>query len=369
MRITFVIIGAVVTAGIIGQMPLGESRALGQVKKSDENAPTTEIEKLIKQLGSASAVAREKASKALLKIGVDALPLLKSAMKSNDTEIRRRAELLNAEIYEAWIRARADRAAKYGIDVVVERMVRKRNDLPEDDWQVLGRIIETVRDEGRAQGATPAKNLPHREGFHKMATQIAPEIKENYGFRASRLIAEDITTGHGIGGSLVVNGGKTKTATGSTVSIVIANGDVYWGGPAIASIIICDGNISVMGARGSILIARERIKIRSAVGTKDNVIHENYSKGFSHIRFFSVRDLGIQLAGGDGNQVGVINVDKDSLFGNAGFKVGDLIASINGEKITESEDARAMLRRGMADGNIVVGLHGNGSQIKVHIPW
>jgi hypothetical protein len=56
-----------------------------------------EIERLIKRLGSDSFEEREEAGKRLIEVGVEALPALRKASRSDDLEVRRRAsELLGA---------------------------------------------------------------------------------------------------------------------------------------------------------------------------------------------------------------------------------------------------------------------------------
>ncbi|HEY7327434.1 MAG TPA: hypothetical protein VH592_07340 [Gemmataceae bacterium] len=59
---------------------------------ADETASKEKIDKLIEQLGSGSFAEREKASKDLAAIGMPALEALRKAAKSEDAEIRKRAE-------------------------------------------------------------------------------------------------------------------------------------------------------------------------------------------------------------------------------------------------------------------------------------
>lgn len=56
-----------------------------------DKAVTEQIERLVRQLGDESFEVREKASEAIVKIGVAALPLLEKAAKGEDAEVRIRA--------------------------------------------------------------------------------------------------------------------------------------------------------------------------------------------------------------------------------------------------------------------------------------
>jgi hypothetical protein len=106
-----VICGALCVSLLIGQAH-GPSLsvmvlAVQPVAKSPETAqplaparvPPEEIEKLVKMLGSDNAMTREAATKAILKIGDDALPHLEVAMTpAPNLELKRRTEILYAEI-------------------------------------------------------------------------------------------------------------------------------------------------------------------------------------------------------------------------------------------------------------------------------
>lgn len=74
------------------------TNTMGQEKQG--RVPPEEIEKLVKQLGSDNAKAREAATKALLAIGSDALPHLEVATKAAENlELKRRTEGLYEEIW------------------------------------------------------------------------------------------------------------------------------------------------------------------------------------------------------------------------------------------------------------------------------
>jgi hypothetical protein len=71
-----------------------------------------EVEKLIRELGDDDFDVRESASNRLALIGEPALPLIDKALKSNDAEVRRRAEDLKAKIVETAVARRKELLSK-----------------------------------------------------------------------------------------------------------------------------------------------------------------------------------------------------------------------------------------------------------------
>jgi hypothetical protein len=71
-----------------------------------------EVEKLIRDLGSDEFEVRESASNRLALIGEPALPQIEKALKSDDAEVRRRAEELKEKIVEAAVARRKDLLSK-----------------------------------------------------------------------------------------------------------------------------------------------------------------------------------------------------------------------------------------------------------------
>ena len=78
-------------------VPLGHLISLRIGRGSDKRA-NARIEALIKKLGSADFKERQQATEALTELGHEALDLLRKATKSEDAEIKTRAEKLVAEI-------------------------------------------------------------------------------------------------------------------------------------------------------------------------------------------------------------------------------------------------------------------------------
>src|SRR5262245_14937573 len=86
-RVFLFLLLAVLAAGLLAALPTTAA------EKVDSNR----IGKLIEQLGSGDFAERERASQALDAIGADAMDALRAATKSDDAEVRRRAEDLVAK--------------------------------------------------------------------------------------------------------------------------------------------------------------------------------------------------------------------------------------------------------------------------------
>jgi hypothetical protein len=71
---------------------LGLALLISLPSPAGEEVSADKIDKLIEQMGSGTFSEREKASKALDAIGVPALDALRKAVKSDDAEVKRRAQ-------------------------------------------------------------------------------------------------------------------------------------------------------------------------------------------------------------------------------------------------------------------------------------
>lgn len=365
MRTLFEVIAFLLVAALMLQIDAhGQQQEKGKVSQA-------ETEKLIKQLGSSNPKTREEASKALIKIGADSLPALKAALKTDDVELRRRAEMLIDQINENVTNERIKKATRFGIDVLVERMVQRRDKLTEDDWDLLLKITTKIGQEAQAKENNLRGNFSKIDEYLKFPVQVAPNLKENYGYRSLRLASQGIvSTKLGISGCLVVNEGKI-VSNGSTGSLIFTNGDIN-GGNLSGCVVICDGSIDARLALSSILVARGGIRVRGTA-SKDNVIEDEYHAGLPTLRFFSLRDLGIQLAGGGKesfNRVEVIKIFPDSFFEKAGLHPRrQILISVNGEKFTEDADTRKIFRRALASGRMVIEIFGEKKPFTIDIPW
>ena len=242
--------------------------------------------------------------------------------------------------------------------------------MTDKDWQVSTEIIATLSADDKVKEDRLLSNLANGAKFLKLPVHFASNFEgDEFGtIRTLRIVADNIELSGGIGSSFVISRGKVKAGVHN--SIVFANGDIDCGGGIGSSLVICDGNITTQYARRSVVIARGKIAIRHATTTKENLIEDNYQTGFPNIRFFSIRDLGIQLAGGgDENHglVGVIRVVPGSTFAKSGLRVGECISSVNGAKLTETDQARELFRRAVVEGNMVIERLGRPT-LKIDVP-
>jgi PDZ domain len=298
------------------------------------------------------------------------LPFLKTAFKSNDAEQRRRAEALHAQIYESWIQMRAERAAKYGIDVIVERMVHRGKDLTEEEWDVFANIVEKIRAETKWRETLPRKK------YLQLPITLDPNDKDPR-LRASRLLTKGIVrsleTDGGIHNTLAICNGDVKVVGGISSAILFVNGDIHRDTTINSSLVVCDGIANIYNVpERSVIISRGSVNIVYPASAKYTTILDNYRNSIPGLRFFFVSDLGLHLSG-DGKKyhdmVSVATLQKDSLLEKAGIKAGDVISSINGKEFTHPDQARRLFRNAMATGHIEIGLERNKRFVRVEILW
>ena len=324
-----------------------DGNAVVQDEKPTQKLSKDQIEKLVKQLGSENPKTREEASAALRKIGPESLPYLKAAFKSADPEQKRRAEDLHAQILQAGIDKHAERVAKYGIDVVVERMVRRGKDLSEEDWAVFASIVEKIRAGTKRRGELASReylDFPIRWGPEKPGTSNILHRARAVADAYANICEE----------SLVVCTGSVN-AWSAIDSVVLANGNIKCE-RAKGALLVCDGSISIATMnKNCAVIARGKVKL--AVGPHlgdDSLIIDEYRGEVAGLRFFSLRDLGTFFSGGGRQTVQVAALEKGSLLEKAGLEQGDVVVSINGKSLADVEQARALFRSAMADGQIEV---------------
>src|SRR6478609_1026111 len=138
MRMGFVLLIALSALSRSAQSPIATSSDSALSVAGEKAA---EIEKLVKQLASSNPKARERAAKAILKIGEAALPFLNAAKKSDDLELKRRAEELYSKVFTASEESRLGRqvarATEFGIDTFIDRVVANRDNVTKSDWEVF----------------------------------------------------------------------------------------------------------------------------------------------------------------------------------------------------------------------------------------
>ena len=108
---------------------------------------------------------------------------------------------------------------------------------------------------------------------------------------------------------------------------------------------------------------------RQAINRKHCDIRENESRPFGFVTFFELSAVGVEVKVAD-KVVTVAKVAGDGAFAQAGMKVGDVVAGVNGKKPDSAESLRRLLRDALALGDATITLkRGDTTEtVKVALP-
>jgi hypothetical protein len=233
-------------------------KAAAEVQRSDKGAPTAEaatIRRLIDQLGSTDSEVRETATMALSRLD-DVPELLREATKSDDAEVRRRAQIaidaITVRVEERAYQAMVANLQKVDLDRFVRRMVTDENFASVKKWQVVQVIARAVTrrvaDLSGQQILVPA--------FDIAAMPLADRTRPT-GLRGMRaLIGESNEPLISVRDSVVLCTGSVPRVTMVSNSIMIVDGDFPRATVIENSLLIVRGNIGpVSNIRNSIILA------------------------------------------------------------------------------------------------------------------
>lgn len=190
--------------------------------------------------------------------------------------------------------------------------------------------------------------------------------------------------------SLVITNGNV-TAAGTMMSVIISDGDVKLAG-AMRSLIIARGNIEIDAARGCYFVAGGKVsvnKIPPAPLVPNNVDDPkvqlrfraelaefestqkvdwkaNESKPLGFITFFELHRVGLEAKAAE--KVVTLTAVKDkSAAALAGFKVGDVVATVGDKKPADVEALRRALRDALALGDATVTVTRDGKPVTLKL--
>lgn len=207
------------------------------------------------------------------------------------------------------------------------------------------------------------------------------------------LIAPELVTNGTISDSLVVVRGGVRAAKGVGWSVVLANGNVSGGEDNLnKTVIVADGDIEVSRlAKESVLIARGNIKVVAAFestliaggtikGTEEkyalqdpkfrNVVKEGETNPLGIITFFELSQIGLTATEKD-KAVRVAKLTEASPLRKAGVAVNDAVSKVNGSFVTTNEELRRALRDAIAtkgEATLTVIRDGKTADIRVQFP-
>lgn len=385
------------------------SAADGAKPSPTEKQRQEEIRKLIGQLSSEHFKDREEATRRLIE-REDALPALREAVKSEDAEIRARAqkalETITKRLAKRALRRAIGKLKKGQTDQFVDTVVQWRDYVDEECWKAALDHFHTVNDKAmKASGGqfkltrNPRRlmtTLPWVE-ITKLRFSHTDHLKkgERANINRERIIADSITVPDGfIHNSFVICSGSVRQKYSLGSSIVLSNGNLHVGdkerfggiggcvvicdGDVTAdgvgdSVIICTGKVSIgEGARNSVIVSGSEVRMRlnpdfPGAIIENSLIQERQLRPLDFIRFFDPAKEGIE-AKTAGNAVHVEGIAAAKAFGRAGVRCGDQLVAVNGTKVDSAEAFRRLLRRYMqAADPLILDLRREGKPLRIEV--
>lgn len=226
--------------------------APAQIEAIPGKATPDEIKLLIKQLGADSYDARELATKSLIELEGQALPLVQESLNSSDEEIKARASRIVVEIGRRMDQKRIDELLRKlkineNIDRLIVQLVRDK-DTNLQDWQALYQLVKSaikqLNDEAKRPFAMPFDDVAE--------LNFVDQPNKGVILRKARLAFDKepppITT---LQDTMLVGNGNIQNLNLITSSIILVNGSIN----------------RCLGLRNSVLICREINLLSTATGS------------------------------------------------------------------------------------------------------
>jgi hypothetical protein len=346
---------------------------MGQPTDSGRDEQT--IQQLIAQLRGEGAVAQEAGAK-LVRLPA-AIPALRKAAASSDAVLQQQAE---PALRAALLNFNRRMVEGFPVDLFVERLLRVEGVYDEESqWCVAAEMAGKVLDHGKTQfqlknwSGRGIEKIPvydflkYREQWAKYDTATPPLIippgqaipltdlgeiaraalvvrREAIETPPTRrpmvralLVAPGTIKVDKIGASVILGG--NSVIAGNCSAIMLADGDVK--AEKLSGIVVTHGSVTCKSADGAILVARGTINCEIV---RDSVIRQNNPKLLGWARFFEISDAGLEVAAADGG-VKITSIADKQPPQKAGLRAGDVIISLDGAAIKDTEQFRRLLRR------------------------
>jgi membrane-associated protease RseP (regulator of RpoE activity) len=179
--------------------------------------------------------------------------------------------------------------------------------------------------------------------------------------------------------SLILATGDLASAYGISQSVIICDGDVRVCENVVKSLIIARGSVMIEGwGYQNTLIAGREVIVKKPVPLpngqqlpkgSENIIEEYARRPLGYITFFELSTVGVEVKLAD-KAVQVTAVADSKPFAEAGVRVGDIVAEVNGKKPDSAESLRRLLRDALAIGDATVILQRGGrtKTVKISLP-
>jgi hypothetical protein len=358
------------------------------------------IDELIARLGSPNFELREAAQRQLME-REDAIPALRRALKSSDAEVARRArDILDALARKGEPRAfarLAELAKREAVDQAVELFAGrdKWHDAPAC-WQVMADLEARLNDLERRTYGSICMGPSYRERItdkdargvaNDQDLQIVASYPASQEMWKGRVVlrAQEIARGRQTMWGLFALSGNIK-AQFLDSSAVFAGGSIEVTQIIGDALVVCDGDVTVgTSIKHSLLIARGTVHLKRAADgariiscgevrcdhpewVRDTKIVEKEVKPLGFVTFFDPADMGIRVEKADGG-ARVKEAAKGQRFAKAGVRADDLITGVDGDKVTDAESFRRLLRARLAvDADMVLKVRRAEQAVEVRVP-
>lgn len=342
-------------------------------------APATDkkndIDRLIQQLGSDDFEVREEATHKLAGHD-DALAKLRQAAKTDDPEVRRRAEqlveLITKRLGDKAVQELLAEVNEEGVDRFIDRMATEKDYATAERWAVAYKLAGAAA--ARASKLSGRQcDAPTLDLSNMPTLTECPRVACNGSKVCINGLDRDVTS---LSGSLVVSSGSLQHFTGVDHCVLLVNGDMKGCTVVTNSVVFCNGNLGyITSVRNSIILCTGEFK--GSTGADGNLFdvhkmgrhtsaHDNVYINLNEVqgakpadrnqfiqtkegplRLFTLFDtamMGIELTAADGGAK-VASVRDGSPFAKAGFRKGDLVLQVGKESDASVEAVRKYLRR------------------------
>jgi PDZ domain-containing protein len=329
-----------------------------------------DIEKLIAQLGSDDFDQREAAQRELCKLGEEAVPVLvKAQAAATDAEVRRRLGEVLAPLQEGIADRQTKellaRAAKGGVDLLVEHLARKGYAGAEDQ-DAVRKAIAAVVDKADGKNKYPLQ-------FEDKAWPVTRRLLIN------EAAAEELGQAHIATGRMILRG-PFKGEADLCTAVVFVNDDFSLGAGAVNSLIVCDGDVTLPDAERCVIVAGGSIALdraahcvlaaRGSVKVKGDpaatTIRENETAPLDVVTFFDPSQLGAEASLADG-RVRIDKVNDGTPLATVGLRAGDVVTAVDGADVASPNAFRKALRRGLVEGKAVLKVRRGADTIPISV--
>jgi hypothetical protein len=359
-----------------------------------------DIQKLIDQLGDEKFAKREQAMRQLRALGEEALDAVEKALRSEDAEVRNRADKLAVDLRhirrERLYRAMAEKIKDLPLDQFIDHMAtRKEFDKPEN-WDRLYDIAKVLsqRAEMLADRKWPLPNLNYK-------TFPTDSGKSAVRYVNQKIRADGIDRRiSALQNCVLVSSGNVQYITSIVNSIVFIEGDLEACTSIIDSFVVCNGSLgrsniirnSVLLTTGDFVgstradqsffqvksvgrhtVASQNVylnldSVASANSTNNRFI-QNEKGPLQSVIFFKPSLLGIEISKSDG-RVRIDKVAEGKPFARAGLRAGDIITAAEGGDVSSVEALNRILRRRLPYESIILKIRREDKtvEVKVRLP-